>query len=156
MEIIIYFINFAYHQRLRNLKLYTMKKILLALFSLLLLSGVDANAQVYKFKTTDFAYRTCEDGMWSDWSDWTDSSILVVINLDREQIDIYSSEPQEFTIYDSDDVHEDRDGGSQMELKCVDGEGLRCTVRLRVQSDGVMQLYVDYSDVSYVYCLEER
>ena len=133
-----------------------MKKFLLALCAMLFCLGLETEAQVYKFTATDFAYRTNEGGVWSEWSDWSDCHILVVVNLDRGEIEIYSDELQEFSIYDAGTSHYDSDGGEQMDLKCVDIDGIRCGVRVRVQHDGLVQLYIDYSDISYVYCLQER
>lgn len=134
-----------------------MKKFLL-LISLVLCSYATIEAQNYKYNTTDFAFKIQDEyGTWSDWSDWIETRCLVNINLDREEICIYSDKPQEFSIYEYDeDTFDDEEGGSQFEMSCIDADGLRCNVRLRVQNDGLLQLYVDYSDVMYVYCLEER
>ena len=134
-----------------------MKKLFLILSCLFCMSAFDAIAQNYKFMSTDFAVKVKQDnGYWSDWSDWQESHCLININLDREEVNIYSKEPQEFTIYSVMDSEIDSDGGEQFKMKCVDGEGLRCTIRLRVQSDGQKQLYVDYSDLMYVYCIEAK
>lgn len=134
-----------------------MKRLLFTLLALMLFTGIDANAQVYKFRTTDFASRSLENGVWTEWSDWASSDVLVVINLDRDVIDIYSPDHQEFNVYDyADELQEDSDGSSHLELKCVDIDGIRCTLRVRWQADGVVQLYVHYSNLSYVYCLEQR
>jgi hypothetical protein len=135
-----------------------MRKFIVILTFLLCFAGIDVMAQNYKYMTTDFAYKVKNEyGRWSAWSDWEDSHCLVNINLDREEISIYSEEPQEFTIYEySEDTTMDSDGGEQFEFSCVDADGLRCSIRLRVQSDGQMQLYVDYRDLMYVYCIKER
>jgi hypothetical protein len=134
-----------------------MKKLLL-LLALVIGSFASVEAQNYKYYTTDFAFKIkADNGSWTDWSDWIETRCLVNINLDREEICIYSDTPQEFTIYDSDDdVFDDDEGGSQFEMACIDADGLRCSVRLRVQSDGQLQLYVDYNDIMYVYCLEGK
>ncbi|MBQ8492807.1 MAG: hypothetical protein IJ464_00785 [Alistipes sp.] len=117
----------------------------------------NADAQTYKFYSTDFAYRAQDDyGRWSDWSDWEETRCLVTISIDRDVINIYSDTPQEFDIYEYVGEEVDADGGESLEYKCVDANGLRCHIRLRAQSDGTLQLYVDYSDVSYVYCIVER
>lgn len=134
-----------------------MKKLILIVSLLLCAASFESLAQNYKYMSTDFAYKVLKsNGYWSEWSDWEDSHCLININLDREEVNIYSDEPQEFTIYDSSNTKLDANGGKQLKLKCVDSDGLRCVVRLRVQSNGQMQLYVDYNDLMYVYCIEER
>ena len=134
-----------------------MKKLFFAVFVLLFGVIGEVEAQTYKFYSTDFAYKAKSDyGYWSDWSDWEPSHCLVTISLDRDVINIYSPSPQEFDVYDYRGESEDRSGGSTLELACVDQDGLRCTIRLRVQEDSTPQLYVDYNNVMYVYCLEYR
>ena len=134
-----------------------MKKLSLIILSILCASLLESAAQNYKYMSTDFSIKILQDnGYWSDWSDWAESHCLININLDREEINIYSEEPQEFTIYGMEETERDSDGGEQLKFKCIDVDGLRCSVRLRVQSDGQMQLYVDYSDVMYVYCIEDK
>ena len=133
-----------------------MKKIII--LTLALAFGFIANmeAQTYKYQTTDFAYKTKNSkGYWSDWSDWEEVRCLVSISLDRDVINIYSQEPQEFDIYDQDGKSEDNNGSS-FSLRCIDKVGLRCGVRFRKQDNGVLQLYIEYSDMIYVYCLKEK
>ena len=133
-----------------------MKKAFFLTLILILGFMANASAQTYKFYSTDFAYKTKNsDGYWSRWSDWEESKCLVTISLDREVINIYSETPQEFDIYDEIGESEDENGTS-LTLRCVDKDGLRCWVRFRRQHDGVLQLYVEYNDIIYVYCLKER
>lgn len=63
---------------------------------------------------------------------------------------------QEYDIYEYTGEENDDDGGSSFLFQCVNKDGLRCQVRLRVQSDGSKQLYVDFNDAMWVYGLEER
>ena len=51
---------------------------------------------------------------------------------------------------------DDRYGGTTISYRCVDDDGLRCGIRLRVQADGSLQLYVDYNDAMWVYGLRKR
>ena len=150
-------LSISAYSEILNIYLF-MKKLIIIISFLLCFAGIDSFAQNYKYMTTDFAYKVKDNyGNWSDWSDWEDSRCLVNINLDREEISIYSDERQEFTIYEwAEDTTRDSDGGEQMEFSCVDADGLRCTIRLRVQNDGQMQLYVDYRNLMYVYCIEEK
>ncbi len=127
-----------------------MRKFLLLFAMLLSLSVVYAD--VYKFQSTSLAYKYLDtDGYWTDWSSWESTSVLIVINLDKDRINIYSKTPQEYDIYDYEDRTYDKDGGETLKFQCVDADGLRCGVRLRVDKDGSPQIYVDYNDMMWVY-----
>ena len=132
-----------------------MKKVLL---SVLLVFGtiLCTNAETYKFYSTDFAYKIKDsEGYWGEWSDWEKSHCLITISTDRNVINIYSQNPQEFDIYETVGESSD-DEGESIEFKCVDTNGLRCHIRLRKQKNKVLQMYVDYNDIILVYCIEER
>ena len=130
-----------------------MKKNFVLLFMCL---TVTVSAQTYKYYTNSFAYKEFENGYWSEWSDWKPSHLLVVISFDRQIINIYSEEMQEYDIYEYNGEETDTDGGQSLKFNCVNRDGLRCQIRLRVQKDGSQQLYVDFSDVIFVYGIEER
>lgn len=129
-----------------------MKKFLFVTF-FILGTIIGSVAQTYKYYTTELAYKAKNDyGYWTEWSDWESCRCLITISFDRDVINIYSSEPQEFDVYDYyEGISEDGDDGRSLTLKCVDREGLRCEIRLRMQANKQMQLYVDYSDFMYVY-----
>ena len=131
-----------------------MKKLLFIL--ILIFSICAVKAQTYKYYTTCFAYKYYENYGWTDWSEWERSHMLVVISTDRNIINIYSDKIQEYDIYEYTGEENDDDGGSSFLFQCVNKDGLRCQVRLRIQSDGSKQLYVDFSDLVWVYGLEER
>lgn len=113
-------------------------------------------AQTYKYYTNSFAYKFYENSRWTNWSDWQESHMLVVISLDRNIINIYSETMQEYDIYEYTGEEKDNDGGTSFLFQCVNKDGLRCQIRLRVQSDGSKQLYVDFNDLMWVYGLQER
>ena len=123
-----------------------------------LCASMMVSAEVFKFQATSLSSKHFNEygGYWSEWSDWENCNILVVINSSAEKINIYSSVTQEYDIYDSHDVSYDNDGGQTATFNCIDADGLRCDVRLRVQSDGQAQLYVDYSDFMFVYNIESK
>lgn len=131
-----------------------MKKIFFLLIFIFSICSI--KAQTYKYYTTCFAYKYYENYRWTDWSDWKPSHMLVVISLDRNIINIYSDTMQEYDIYEYNGEENDRDGGTSLLFNCVNEDGLRCQVRLRIQSDGSKQLYVDFNDCMWVYGLEER
>lgn len=131
-----------------------MKKLL---FFLLFISTIcSLKAQTYKYYTNSFAYKTYENNRWTDWSDWEDSHMLVVISIDREIINIYSEQIQEYDVYEFSGEEKYNDGSKSLKFKCVNKDGLRCLIRFRVTSDGSKQLYVDFNDIMWVYGLQER
>lgn len=79
------------------------------------------------------------------------------MNIDRDIVTIYSKVTQEYDVIEvlSEDER-DPDGGVSTTLLCVDADGTRCHMRLRSQSNGALQLYIDYSNVSFVYNVESR
>ena len=126
-----------------------MKKLLL-LFSFLMLFGVVYSSETLKMQATSLAYKSINSyGNWTEWSQWEDCNILVVIKRDR--VNIYSQTPQEYDIYYYGAEEIDRSGGKVTTYKCIDSNGSKCDMRLRIQTDGQIQLYVDYSDFMFVY-----
>ena len=127
-----------------------MKLKSLVLFGLLL-SNL-AFAQVYKLKATDFAYMYQTNyGTWSDWSTWEDCSILCTVDINKDRITIYSIETQVYDIIENSDTYYDEDGDLVWKLVGIDNEGIQCGVRILKKSSGTTQLYVNYSDIRWVY-----
>lgn len=119
--------------------------------------SVMVSAEVFKFQATSISSKYFNEyGYWSEWSEWENCNILVVINSSAKRINIYSSVTQEYDIYDSHDVSYDNDGGQTATFNCIDADGLRCDIRLRSQSDGQIQLYVDYNNFMFVYNIESK
>ena len=137
------------------------KKLLLSSFVIMMFFMVCpkmASAQTYKFMTQQFAFKYYDEQRyrWTDWSDWESSNMLVVISLDRSVISIYSQKTQEYDIVEYQGEEDDRDGGTSVKFLCVNEDGLRCNIRLRVQSDGQKQLYVDFNDMMWVYSIVNK
>lgn len=122
--------------------------------TLLLFASVFAShayAEVLKLKAYSFSARSTDHyGNWSDWADWSDCNILVVIGEDS-RVKIYSKETQEYDIISSEEEVSDHQGGTVTEYHCIDKDGLRCSLRLRVEKNDNIQLYVDYDNLSFVY-----
>ena len=126
-----------------------MKKILLSL--LLMSCALFINAQdIVKCQAYQLSYKTYEYGSWSKWSEWQDVNILIVFHFDSNRINIYSSTPQEFDIYDSRQKF-DAEGDEYYLLSCVDRNGVNCEIRLYANSGGAAQIYCDYANIMYVY-----
>lgn len=129
-----------------------MKKFFLFLVAAIMMV-ISASAEVINVDARSFSYKyKMDSGKWTAWSDWERSSVSIEINTDNSEIVIYSKEPQRFTI-NSSDSEEDRKSKTLV-CKCVDANGINCTIRLRITNDERCQLYVDYADLVYVYTLD--
>lgn len=132
-----------------------MKKLLILLvLSIGLTSSNVAFCQVLKLKTKSFSYKQkVNDYRWSDWSKWKPTSVLVIINFDKERITIYSKETQVYDIAEYEGKTTDSDGDDTYSFFCVNEAGLTCRIRfLKLNSqNGKNQLYVDFSDLKWVY-----
>ena len=126
-----------------------MKKIVSLM--MLLIVALPSVAEVIKYKATSFALKTYDYNRerWTDWTDWETCNILVVVDSDKDLITVYSQQTQEYDIIEYLGEEEDN-GGALVRFNCVDQDGGKCNVRLRVQNDGQQQLYVDYNDASWV------
>ncbi len=125
--------------------------LLLGLF--LLISSV-SYGQVIKMRTSSIAYRyISEYNDWTDWSDFEEVSALVVIDIDRERITIYTKETQVYDIVKYEGSEVDSDGDDIMSFFCVDDDGDACGIDLvKLNSrNGQNQLYVRFADLQFAY-----
>lgn len=103
-----------------------MKKFLV--FTLLLFASVFAShayAEVFKLRAYSASMRSTDR-----YGNWSDCNILVVV--DKSRVKIYSEETQEYDIISSEEEVSDHKGGNITEYHCIDKDGLRCSLRLRV------------------------
>ena len=127
-----------------------MKKLLLSLFCLFSLS---LSAQIQKYRTTQFAIASVTNGRYS-WSDWESSNLYLYINLDTDQITIYSTSIQIYQIYsayNNGNAYSDSEGGKTIKFNVIDQDLDKGTVRLRIDREGNSQVYIDFADVAWVY-----
>jgi hypothetical protein len=122
------------------------------MFIIIFITSVQfVNAQV-RFRTSDFCYRTESNGYWSQWSKW--QSVDVLVNIVEDRVIIYSQQTQIYDVIQNLGKNTDNDGDTTYSFSCVDAEGIRCRVRLVSRADtSTLQLYVDYSDINWVYNL---
>lgn len=71
-----------------------MKKILLTLALVLCTLGIFAQSSILWFRTTEFAWKQKEYGVWSELSDWENSNMKVKFDLNKDQIVIFSPNVQ--------------------------------------------------------------
>lgn len=128
-------------------------KRLLSTVILTVLVSVTCLAQVYTYRTTDYAYKQVNSstGKWSGWSDWQDSNMTMVINFNTDVVTIFSPTTQRYKITKFVREFTDNSGGKQVEFAFVDQDGDKGHMRLRIEKNGNSQVYVEFSNIMWVY-----
>lgn len=126
-----------------------MKRIVCLL--LFVLIGTAVFAQTYRYRAKCYASGSRNYYGEVVWGDWQASSVVITIDTQRDFIKVYSNRDQNYVIVGSSNEYTDKFGGSRIDFTAVDEEGIECTISLRAQQDGVIQLYAFYSNVAWVY-----
>ena len=127
-----------------------MKKLIFALLACLCFGIAEAESLFYR--ASYFAYKYVDDdNHWNEWSDWEPSKIVLSIDTDKETITIYSEQEQRYIILDRGDDDQDAAGGEQVEFSVIDQDGDTGVVRVRAQKNSVLQLYVEFNNIMWVY-----
>jgi hypothetical protein len=134
-----------------------MKRQLIKSFGLmivLLTFSATSFGQVYKLKSTSFSSKyKINDYRWSEWSEASETSVLITFDLNKERITIYSKTTQVYDIAKDEGKTTDEDGDDFYSYYCVNKDGLTCRVKLAKlnSQNGRNQVYVDFSDMRWVY-----
>lgn len=132
-----------------------MKKylLILAFISVMLFGHITKSyAQTYYYRTTEFAIKeTNAYGTWKNWSAWEPSNLTLTIDLDRDIVRIYSRDTQVYRITKYVRNYVDDSGGNQLEFRFIDQDGDRGSMRLRQERNGNSQIYIEFSNVMWVY-----
>ena len=111
---------------------------------------ISSNAQIQYYKTTAFAEAKIYNGTYY-WGDWQSSSLVITFNLNTDVITIYSPKTQVYKVYKTGNAYTDSKGGRQVTFYVIDQDSDKGTVRLRIDPSGSSQVYVDFSNVGWVY-----
>ena len=125
-----------------------MKRLLILLF---ICFSVSSYAQTYRYRASSLAIgeRTYSGNI--AWGEWTPCNVIITINFDKDFIKVYSQRTQNYVIVSVGESYHDYKGGESVDMTAIDEEGIECSMCLRVQSDGVAQLYSYYSNIAWVY-----
>lgn len=128
-----------------------MKKWLIA-FVLIIATALSASAEYQWYKATSYAYRYTNDyGRWTEWTDWMSCNISISFDMDDDVITIYGNKTQIYVITDTKGSGTDPSGGQYVSFRVIDQDYDYGTVRLRVETNGNSQIYVDFANVMWVY-----
>ena len=112
-----------------------------------------ALSQTIRMKTSSVSYiEKNNKNEWGKWSDFVKAELLVTIDAKKDRIVINSAQIQVFTIKSYGDKME-TETSKIVPFDCVDNNGSKCKILVITRKDegNRMQLYVNYSEVKFVY-----
>lgn len=109
--------------------------------------SISSFSQVINFKATSVAIK--EIGY--QWSDQQRCNILITFNLKIDKVVIYSRSFRFIKFITLGQNFIDESGGEWVKYKVISQDDDLGSMRLRVETNGNSQIYVDFADVSWVY-----
>lgn len=87
----------------------------------------------------------------SSWSKPIDCDVQIIINTDDDLIYVDSKRLQYYHIIEYNKSYIDSDGDMIIKFRCIDEEGISCSIRLVKRKSGTYQIYIDYANIAWVY-----
>lgn len=125
-----------------------MKKFIIMI--LLVFITISTQAETLWYRSTSFATASIYNGRYT-WSDWVNSNLSISIDLTNDIITVYSKVKQTYYVTETGDSYSDNSGGKQIVFYVVDQDRTRGAIRLRTESNGNPQIYIDFNNVAWVY-----
>lgn len=125
----------------------TFKLIFITLLSMFVFSGNVKADNIEFYKAYQYSQKAYYD---SYWDAWTQVNILISFNYTTDKITIYSKRIQVYSIYNY-DIYYDNDGEKVLRFYFIDQDYDKGTLRLMVRPNGTSQIYVDFSNITWVY-----
>lgn len=111
---------------------------------------------VLKYKAIGLATAPVVEGkIKTPFTEEKEISVLVVINLNKGKIDIYSPKEQHFDIISYEPADSSNPSFVNYEFTCVDQDGDKCSVFLIMPKDNTYeQMWIRYSSIVFSYKLK--
>lgn len=126
-------------------------KRLITLIVALVLFIATGFSQVIRFNTTSFTSKEKGYYGWSDWKPRQSSDMLLTLDLNSDLVTIYSPRVQVYKIIDYLGNWIDEDGDQVIKFRFIDQDGDIGTMRLMQRRSGTSEIYIDFSNIIWVY-----
>lgn len=127
-----------------------MKSLLLPIFLIL---GIVSYSQTLKFETTVWSIKDFNESTqeFENWREWAISEAIIVINIPKGIIDVYSKIEQRFTIIRPLERGEKEGGVLFYLFECSDISGVICHVEIVQFTNEKYHMYVRWVNFQIVY-----
>lgn len=132
-----------------------MKKLLIVI--ILLMTGVLSSwSELIRLRATNYCIRERGYYGWTDYSKPTRCDVPIVIDTDEDLVTIYSARPQIYNIVRYVGSGYDNDGDYVIKFQFIDQDYDQGTMRLIERRSGNHEVYIDFSNISWVYSVTRR
>jgi len=127
-----------------------MKKVILLLTLLLFATIGWSQTTFYTANHSTIRFYDKATQQWPEWDEWSECEIIVTINLDRNEVNIYSATHQKYVIlqYGEKEIFQKYE---KIVLMALDEEGIRCNLELIKYVNGESHIYIKWSDLQLGY-----
>lgn len=126
-----------------------MKSLLLSIFLIL---GISSYSQIIKFQTEAWSIANFDETTqeFEEWKPWVISEAVIVFNVPKGIIDVYSKIEQQYTII-SPVAKENKEGILFYSFDCIDISGIRCFLEVIQFTNEKYHMYVRWVNFQIVY-----
>lgn len=129
-----------------------MKKFLALFILMISLCGFTCSAETQWYNSKSYAWKQINSyGYWTGWSNWIACNVNIKFDLNTDWITIYSNKTQYYKVTTYHGTINESDGSQQAYFTAADTNGGVATIRLRIETNGNSQIYVEYSNAMWVY-----
>lgn len=137
-----------------------MKRVLLLLILLLSLIGYAQDVKKYKaFEAYYYENEAKRELAADEELKWEEANILVVVNIDKDNIRIFSKTEQQFDVIAKGKTKVNVKGNKTYTYTAVDSNGIKCSVDFILfkdpQTQHIATLIVTYKDYTFAYRLKD-
>lgn len=125
-----------------------MKKVLALLCACI---AIAVQAQVISYRTTAFYSSENTAYGWTNWSNPERSNMLMKIDWDNALVYIDSNYRQLYQVTKVLGKYRDNDGDEICEMKVIDQDGDRGTMKFVIRRSGQSQVYIIFNNVRWCY-----
>lgn len=125
-----------------------MKKVLALLFACI---AITIQAQVISYRTTAFYSSENTAYGWTNWSNPQRSNMLMKIDWDNALVYIDSNYKQLYQVTQVLGKYRDNDSDEICEMKVIDQDGDRGTMKFVIRRSGQSQVYIIFNNVRWCY-----
>lgn len=110
-----------------------------------------ASGQIIKFRTTSYTSKEYTPYGWTNWQKYQRSDMLVEMDFSNDIVTIYSPRRQYYKIVNYNGTYTDRDGDTTASFDFIDQDNDYGSMRLVQRRNGKSEIYIDFSNIIWVY-----